>query len=123
MQAGLVQRNEWQIQAAPFSGLLALGPDDRASRRPSEKRVADEAVDDLLAEGRIQVPQTRGLRRRELETGHFEELAPHALYELLILHRTLLSRMQMATAENSSKSRATTGPAPRLHEQRIHWGF
>src|SRR4051794_2978344 len=72
---------------------LAFRLDDGAGGGPAEKRAIDQAIDRLLTESRVHLPEPRRLGPREMQAGHRAELALDALHQFLRVHGTSRPRV------------------------------
>src|SRR6185503_16168262 len=59
---------------------------DRAAAGPAQERRRDEALDDRVARLALEAPEPHRLGRRQLQAGHFPELATNAADDILKIH-------------------------------------
>jgi hypothetical protein len=81
----------------------AIDADDRAARRPAQKRSFDERVNHQARCFVIQPPQPGRLRKRQLQTGHLDELISHAVYESMKVHALRMSNTQAKSGNRTGR--------------------
>ena len=84
-----------------------------------EKPLSDEAIEQVPTEAWIETPQSRGLRNREREAGHFRVLTANALERVVVLTRTLAVQRRRAPLQRGCRLSSELVASSALNERTL----